>query len=30
MINIRKEFKKWRAIYASVGDFGDVLVWVVC
>ena len=29
MINVRKKFKKWRAICASVGGVGGVRAWVV-
>ena len=28
MINVRKEFKKWRAICASVGGVGGVRAWL--
>ena len=28
MINVRKEFKKWHAICASLGGVGGVCAWV--
>ena len=30
IVTVDKEFEKWHAIHASMGDVGDMFAWVTC